>query len=107
MAEAAADAEEVEQFMVSKALSHAVKQRKFQGVDHAANRVDNPACKQPRKRAPGERRNDIAHHKDTQPAHNNINHCGKPFWAGNPKQRLKDADDGESPDHRKQGMTFL
>ncbi len=92
VAEASANAEKMEKFMVAKTPAHMSKERKLQGVNHAADGVNNAARKQPRERTAGERCHDIAHREHAQPAHQDINHGRKPFRAGNPEQCLQNPD---------------
>ena len=54
MAEAAAHHEEMEDFMGTEVLMSAVKNRKFQCVDHTADGIDDTAGKEPHKSFPGQ-----------------------------------------------------
>ena len=70
--------------MGAKILIPAVKDRQFQGIDHATDGVDDSAGQEPAKSASGKGGGNFSKSQYTYPAHGDVNERGKPLWTGNP-----------------------
>ena len=74
-----------------------IEDRKFQGIDHTADGIDDAAGKEPSEACAGQTMEDRNKSKYTQPAHSNVDHRGKPFRAVDPAALEDHSDDGNSP----------
>lgn len=74
-----------------------IEDRKLQRIDHTADGIDDAAGKEPSEACTGQIVEDRNKSKYTQPAHSNVDHRGKPFWAVDPAALEDHADDGDGP----------
>ena len=107
MTEASAHDEQMKYFMRTKILMSGVKKRELQCIYDPADCVNNPTGEQPAKGSSRQAMDDRTEYKDTDPAHGNIDHGGKPFRAGDPAGFQDHAEQGKTPDNGKQGVTKL
>lgn len=91
--------------MRAEELMSCIEDRKLQRVDDSSDGIDNSARHQPCKGRGWKRFYQRNHHKDTEPAHGDIDEGGKPFGAGNPEHFNQDADSGCSPYKRQKGIS--
>ena len=97
VAGASAHDEQVEDLMTAEVLVSAVEQRKLQRVDHAADGVDDPACKQPSESGRGEIAEQLGECQHTGPSHADVKHGRYPFRAEDPEGLDQDTGDGDAP----------
>lgn len=74
-----------------------IEDRKLQRIDHTADGIDDAAGKEPSEACTGQIVEDRNKSKYTQPAHSNVDHRGKPFWAVDPAALEDHSDDGNGP----------
>lgn len=72
MAETAAHDEEVEDLVGSEVLMPGVEDRQLQGIDHAAQGIDDAAGQKPQETGSGQGAEDLGKCQDAYPAHGNI-----------------------------------
>ena len=84
-------------FVGAEILMLRIEDRKFQGIDHTADGIDDAAGKEPSEACAGQTMEDRNKSKYTQPAHSNVDHRGKPFRAVDPAALEDHSDDGNSP----------
>ena len=84
-------------FVGAEILMLRIEDRKLQSIDHTADGIDDTAGKEPSEACAGQIVEDRNKSKYTQPAHSNVDHRGKPFWAVDPAAFEDHADDGNSP----------
>ena len=84
-------------FVGAEILMLRIEDRKLQSIDHTADGIDDAAGKEPSEACTGQIVEDRNKSKYTQPAHSNVDHRGKPFWAVDPAAFEDHADDGNSP----------
>ena len=89
--------EQVENLVGTEIFMPGVENGQFQGVDDAAQGVNNAAGQKPEK--PGFRKgaDDLGDGQDAYPAHGNINQRGEPLGAGDPKSVDDDACGRDGP----------
>ncbi len=107
MAGAAEHAEDVENFVGAKLLVPGVKEWQFQGIDYAADGVNNAAPKEPEEAGQRQGLPKTAEYEYTDPSHGNIDEGGKPFGAGDPEGFDQDSCDRNSPYGGKQCIAYL
>ena len=83
--------------MASEVLMSAVEQRQLQRIDHAADGVDDPACKQPSESGRGEIGEQLGECQHTGPSHADVKYGRYPFRAEDPEGLDQDAGDGDAP----------
>lgn len=72
MAQAAAHDEQMENFVGTKIFMSGIKNRQLQGIDDAANGINNPAGQKPAKCLGRKGIYNLCKGKNTYPAHGNI-----------------------------------
>lgn len=104
VANASAHYEKMKYFMGAEIFMKRIKNRKLQGINHAADGIDDAACKKPAKRSMGKRVPKRSKYQKANPSHSNVN-CGrKPFRTGNPNHIDEHSGDGNAPYKGKQGI---
>ena len=71
-------------FVGAEILMLRIEDRKFQGIDHTADGVNDSAGQKPVKASPWESMKNRYECQDTQPAHGDVQYRRKPFGAGDP-----------------------
>lgn len=84
-------------FVGAEILMLRIEDRKLQRIDHTADGIDDAAGKEPAEACTGQIVEDRNKSKYTQPAHSNVDHRGKPFWAVDPAALEDHSDDGNGP----------
>ena len=105
MAEAAAHHEKMEDFVGTEVLMPAVKNRKFQCVDHTADGIDDAAGKEPHKSFSGQTVQNLGKCQNAGPSHSDIEHGGNPFRAVYPKSFQNDSKYSDAPHNGQKGIT--
>ena len=85
-------------FVGAEILMLRIEDRKFQGIDHTADGIDDAAGEQPCKGRWCECCHDLADRHDAYPAHRDVDHGGEPLRAVDPEGIDDDAYDGDAPD---------
>ena len=98
MAEASAHDEEMEDLVGAEIFMLRVEDRQFQSVDHAADRVDDPAGEEPGESGRSQGCDDLTDRHDAHPAHRDIDHGGEPLRAVDPEGVDDDSHDRDAPD---------
>lgn len=83
--------------MRTEVLMFRIEDWEFQCIDHTADGINNTAGQEPAETCTGKVVEDRDKSQDTQPAHSNVDHRGKPFRAVNPAAFEDHADDGNGP----------
>lgn len=91
--------------MGTEILMAGVEKRQFQCINDTADCVDESADEKPPERRGRKCLNNPGECKYTDPAHGDIKHRGKPFWAGNPTGFDDDSDHCDGPHQSKQCPT--
>lgn len=105
VADAAAHDKEMEDLMGTEVLVSGIKKGQFQGVDHAARRINKAACEKPEKGRHGQGEVQGAQGEENDPPHGNVQNGGKPFRTSHPAQLKEHADDGNGPNDGEQTIS--
>lgn len=97
MADAAAHYEQMENLVRSEAPVSGIEQRKLQGVNDAADCIDDASGKQPEKTGVGEYCKELAEYGKTCPSHSDIYNRRKPFGTCDPESLQQHTDCGQHP----------
>ncbi len=100
MAEAATDAEQVEYFVGTEVFVAAIKYRKLQGINHAADGIDDTSGQQPVEGFSRQGTEYLRKGQQTYPAHADVQDGRHPFWAGDPEGFEYDSQQSDAPDQR-------
>lgn len=102
VAKAAAHHEQMEDLMTAEAWMAVIEDGQLQGIDDAADGVDDAAGQQPAELCGAQVVPQLREGQDADPAHADIQHGGYPFWAVDPEQLEDHAGGGDAPDQREQ-----
>lgn len=84
--------------MSAEARMKLIEYRELQGVDHAADRVDDTAGEKPGKCLWAHEMINAADREDAEPAHGNVDGGIEPFWGIYPTDRQKQSGKCKTPD---------
>ena len=88
----------MEDLMSAETRMKLIEYRELQGVDHAADRVDDPAGEEPGESGRSQGCDDLTDRHDAHPAHRDIDHGGEPLRAVDPEGVDDDSHDRDAPD---------
>lgn len=105
MAEAAAHHEQMEDLMAAESWMQLVEDWQFQGIDHTADRINDPTGKQPEKLLRSKGLIELGKSEDAGPPHSNIKDRRYPFRAIDPAQFQDTAKKSNAPDSSQQDLS--
>lgn len=84
MTNAATHDKQMENLMGTEIPVSVIKNRQLQGINHAANRIDDAAGQKPEKGAVRKCAPQLAENAEADPSHRDIDNRREPFRTGNP-----------------------